>query len=47
MIKDLTNYLLVCGLITSGRKIELVARACLILNQYPSVLLKKIPIQVQ
>ena len=26
-IKDLTNYLSVCGLNTSGRKVELVARA--------------------
>ena len=37
MIKDLTNYLFVCGLITSGRKVELEARACLTLNQYPRV----------
>ena len=26
-IKDSTNYLCVCGLNTSGRKVELVARA--------------------
>ena len=27
LINDLTNYLSVCGLNTSGRKVELVARA--------------------
>ena len=29
-IKDLTNYLSVCGLNTSSRKIELAARAYLV-----------------
>ena len=47
-IKDLTNYLSACGLNTSSRKVELVARAYLICKSMSkSNLLKQVPIQAQ
>ena len=47
-IKDLTNCLSACGLNTSSRKVELVARAYLICKSMSeSNLLKQVPIQAQ
>ena len=47
-IEDLTNYLSACGLNTSSRKVELVARAYLICKSMSeSNLLKQVPIQAQ
>ena len=47
-IKDLTNYLSACGLNTSSRKVEQVARAYLICKSMSeSNLLKQVPIQAQ